>query len=412
MASEAIEVRLDNIKNRSALVQLVHEKGLNNSRAGGSKSKSRLQVTNRIPSSFKISNKNNIIRHIKRKTRWNALGEHSFDNQGMCTPHAFHQQISANFNMWLESPLATAASAAEKMRDQMTYEQRVQPILDDIESLREEEFKVSNGNAGDLSPQMINLYIKYFSNVRHEDAAKQMDRWQLRNRRSYHCDPEYPIIALSGSFCCSSCGAQISDESQYLLPINDKELKQTSFDHQSFAFVNNCKPKSSFQYLPSAHFNDRIAAMLGKKNHSVPNEVLCIVRNEAQKQHGNAALDEITRRDIRRILKKTGLVRYYDHDASILGILTGKQPARITPEAEKKIKSLYDQYNEAWAYVRGARKNRLSVGYTSRQLAILIGERDFAENFPLLKSQEKLAASDALWKRVCVHLNWPFYPTC
>ncbi len=59
------------------------------------------------------------------------------------------------------------------------------------------------------------------------------------------------------------------------------------------------------------------------------------------------------------------------------------------------------------------RKNFLSYSYTLFKMAQVIGEDHMLTTFylPLLKSRDKLAVQDTIWKGICKELNWEFIPT-
>jgi hypothetical protein len=41
----------------------------------------------------------------------------------------------------------------------------------------------------------------------------------------------------------------------------------------------------------------------------------------------------------------------------------------------------------------------------------LLGEDQYLQCFPLLKSKEKLYQQDSIWKLICSDLRWEFIPT-
>lgn len=49
--------------------------------------------------------------------------------------------------------------------------------------------------------------------------------------------------------------------------------------------------------------------------------------------------------------------------------------------------------------------------YTLYKFCELLGEDDYLQYFPLLKSNEKLYAQDQIWKKICKDLRWEFIPS-
>ena len=57
------------------------------------------------------------------------------------------------------------------------------------------------------------------------------------------------------------------------------------------------------------------------------------------------------------------------------------------------------------------RKNFLSYSYVLFKFCELLGEDEYLQYFPLLKSKEKLYQQDLIWKKICTDLLWEFIPT-
>ena len=57
------------------------------------------------------------------------------------------------------------------------------------------------------------------------------------------------------------------------------------------------------------------------------------------------------------------------------------------------------------------RKNFLSYSYVLYKFCELLGEDEYLQYFPLLKSKEKLYQQDVIWKKICCDLQWEFIPT-
>ena len=57
------------------------------------------------------------------------------------------------------------------------------------------------------------------------------------------------------------------------------------------------------------------------------------------------------------------------------------------------------------------RKNFLSYSYVLYKFCELLGEDEYLQYFPLLKSKEKLYNQDVLFKKICEELRWEFIPT-
>lgn len=49
--------------------------------------------------------------------------------------------------------------------------------------------------------------------------------------------------------------------------------------------------------------------------------------------------------------------------------------------------------------------------YTLYKFCELLGEDEYLQYFPLLKSNEKLYAQDQIWRKICRDLRWEYIPS-
>ena len=57
------------------------------------------------------------------------------------------------------------------------------------------------------------------------------------------------------------------------------------------------------------------------------------------------------------------------------------------------------------------RSNFLSYSYVLYKCLQLLEMDDFLKHFSLLKSREKLAEQDKIWKKICEELKWQYIKT-
>lgn len=118
----------------------------------------------------------------------------------------------------------------------------------------------------------------------------------------------------------------------------------------------------------------------------------------------------ITPKKIKGYLKKLGYSKYYEHAVYIIYRLSGKQPPKLPPELEEKLRHMFKELQEPFAKVCPKdRKNFLSYSYVLHKCVELLGYDEYKELFPLLKSREKLHSQDKIWKEMCEkYLHWEF----
>jgi hypothetical protein len=112
------------------------------------------------------------------------------------------------------------------------------------------------------------------------------------------------------------------------------------------------------------------------------------------------------------ILKKLKLNRYYEHLIHLLSKLTGLDIPHLDPEVEERIRMMFKLIQPAFLkHAPRVRKNFLSYNYVLRKCVQLLERDEYLENFPLLKSREKLFEQDKIWAKICIELNWQFIPS-
>ena len=57
------------------------------------------------------------------------------------------------------------------------------------------------------------------------------------------------------------------------------------------------------------------------------------------------------------------------------------------------------------------RVNFLHYYYVLYKLFELLDENYYLQEIPMLKDREKLIEQDAIWKKICIELNWEFNST-
>jgi len=115
---------------------------------------------------------------------------------------------------------------------------------------------------------------------------------------------------------------------------------------------------------------------------------------------------------IRGILKKLGLNKYYEHVPHIINRLNGITPPILDYEVEMKLRMMFKEIQTPWIkHCPTTRSNFLSYSYVLYKCLQLLEMDQFLKSFNLLKSREKLAEQDQLWKLICKDVKWEFIKT-
>lgn len=240
-------------------------------------------------------------------------------------------------------------------------------------------------------------YRKYISNVCKGEAQAEACNNELVCNR---CGGNKLADVTNASLVCPDCG----DSSTY---IDCTGLHYNMWSDTTISCVH------MYEYKRINHLNDWMASFQGAENVVISNDIIELVDNEIRKQR----LDRIGLKpaDIKVILKKLKLNKFYEHTAGILYRVTGIKPVSLPEETQERIRRMFLQaeatFKKMPAEARGGRSNFLSYSYLIHKFVRLVGRPDLQDYFPLLKSRQKLWAQDKVWKQICEANRWEFYPS-
>jgi len=167
----------------------------------------------------------------------------------------------------------------------------------------------------------------------------------------------------------------------------------------------------SYSYKRENHFNEWISQFQAQETTTIPPEVIQQLRTEFKKMKIQK-LNEITHAKVRSLLKKLRLNKYYEHVPYIANSLNGIQPPKLSHALEERLRMMFKEIQEPFdKHCPEDRKNFLSYSYVLYKFCELLGEDEFLQCFPLLKSKEKLYQQDVIWKSICKDLKWEFIST-
>ena len=167
----------------------------------------------------------------------------------------------------------------------------------------------------------------------------------------------------------------------------------------------------NYSYKRENHFNEWLSQFQAQEMTNIPDEVIEQLRSELKKMKVKK-LEDITHAKIRGLLKKLRLNKYYEHVPYITNILNGIKPPNMPQELEEYLRIMFKDIQRPFdENCPSERKNFLSYSYVLYKFCELLGEDDYLQYFPLLKSKEKLYQQDVIWKKVCHDLKWEFIPT-
>lgn len=182
-------------------------------------------------------------------------------------------------------------------------------------------------------------------------------------------------------------------------------------DHDRPAFKDPPKDASYFAYKRINHLNEWLNQVQGKETTEIPADVYDSILLEIKKQKlKNMAV--ITKKNVKDILKKLKINKYYEHIPHIINRLNGMPTPQLPAELEERIRQMFCQIQLPFLkHAPPTRKNFLSYSYCLNKMMQLLEKDQYLEYFPLLKSREKLHQQDVIWQKICGELGWDFIPS-
>lgn len=179
----------------------------------------------------------------------------------------------------------------------------------------------------------------------------------------------------------------------------------------SFKKARTTRPNMTV-YKRINHFNDWLSQFQAKENMTVSDDVYSkIIQENAKKSYGTRRR-RITQTGLRKVLRKLGLTKYYEHIPHIIQHLQGTKPPKLTREMEERMRVMFRMIQDPFTtHSPDSRKNFLSYSFVLRKFVGLLRRPDLKKNFPLLKSRTKLYQQDVVWRKICQQLNWRFEPS-
>lgn len=120
----------------------------------------------------------------------------------------------------------------------------------------------------------------------------------------------------------------------------------------------------------------------------------------------------VTAEDIRNVLKRHKLHRFYKHAAGLAVMVNRAEGNAIPPSLDHKeqdlMRYMFEKFNRIFSVIRGNRKNSLNYGYVTFQLLRLINRDDLCGQISMLKCRSRLQQHDQMWRRVCEATGWEF----
>lgn len=269
---------------------------------------------------------------------------------------------------------------------------------------------VVNSPSADAAPRTQCIF-------RQDDRASLLEKYMCRTEPSYiknasilqstatskidettlnmcdHCgSPDRTVMVNEGMVICNECAS----------------VEYVIIDHERPSYKEPPKEISYFAYKRINHLNEWLNQVQGKETTDIPEEIYDKIFYEITKRKITNMAD-ITYVQLKSMMRKLHLNKYYEHAAHIMYRLNGVPVPVLSPELEDKIRSMFRQIQVPFMkHSPPDRKNFLSYAYCLHKMMQLLDMDEYLPYFPLLKSRDKLQAQDNIWQKICKDVNWQF----
>jgi hypothetical protein len=237
--------------------------------------------------------------------------------------------------------------------------------------------------------ELINNYLK----LTDSNYVKILENTNINYCKNCNC--ENIFNNSEGVYICPQCGEQ----------------KKLLIDSDKPSYKDPPREISYFAYKRINHFNEWLAQFQAKESTDIPQNIYTKIKLELNKE-SYLDIKNLKVKKIRDILKKLKLNKYYEHVPHIINRLSGNPAPIITRDLEEKLRIMFKEIQNPWMrHCPDKRSNFLSYSYVLFKCLQLLEMDKFLKHFSLLKSREKLAEQDKIWKKICNDLKWEYIQT-
>jgi hypothetical protein len=114
----------------------------------------------------------------------------------------------------------------------------------------------------------------------------------------------------------------------------------------------------------------------------------------------------------RIILRKSKLTKYSENAHYIWAMASNRQPPYIKKHVEDKLIIYFKAIVQVYEPLKGHKRNSFTnYYYVLYKLWHLMKEYELSQYIPLLRTKQRIREHDRMWLRICLELDWTYYPT-
>jgi hypothetical protein len=229
-----------------------------------------------------------------------------------------------------------------------------------------------------------------------DDNYCDINKKSTEHDNCFHCNSDtFVTMAHDGYRYCNECFT----------------MDHLIVDHDKPSYKDPPKEITYFSYKRINHLNEWLNQIQGKETTDIPDEIYEQILLEIKKQR-ITNMASLTNERIKSILKHMKVHKYYEHIPHIMYRLNGLPMPNFSPDLEEKLRTMFKQIQTPFLkHSPARRKNFLSYSYVLHKFLQLLEKDEYLSYFPLLKSRDKLASQDTIWKLICKDVGWEYIPS-
>ena len=211
---------------------------------------------------------------------------------------------------------------------------------------------------------------------------------------------------IEGLVICSRCGYVLDEHASTYTSYTEQYNGPQSCINKSTQVLP--RVHASYTHKRLHHFRSWVKRIQGLETVYIKREEIQLIKQELLRYHIN---EFPSYREVRFILKRLGLQRYYNHIFYVMNKINGQAMITLTSEHEQELDGMFRQLQKPFSQFRGFRVNMLSYSYLLYKISEHLGWDELAKTLPKMISPLKIYRQDQIWKQVCEQIGIPFYKT-
>lgn len=209
-----------------------------------------------------------------------------------------------------------------------------------------------------------------------------------------NCNTDMVLNYSTGMFNCVNCGL----------------CRNVIIDTDKQNHKEPPKEMTSFSYRRINHLNEILSQIQGKETTDIPKEIYDEVYRELRKERFTD-ISKLTTDKLKKVLKKIGRSKYYEHIPYMVIQMGGIPPPVISPEVEEIIRDIFLKMQHPFNNCEKERTNFLTYTGVLYKIFELLDMDHYLKNFKFLKDDKKQYYQEQIWKQICEELGWEFIPS-